>query len=75
MKKFNPEDSLKEITKNQFIKITMALLGKSHDLYGGITKIDIKAGKCAQVDGEYYADDKALKLIGIGERSAGRKSY
>lgn len=56
---------MRKVTEEQFMKIKKLLLsGHAQDFIGGITKIDMVAGKCAVVDGKHYADTKALRLIG-----------
>ena len=67
---------MREISKNQYNKIIRELVGRTPDSFtGGITKIQLKAGKCAQIDDKYYADDKALKLIGVATARKKRRVY
>ena len=35
----------------------------------------MKVGKCAVLDGQHYADGKALKLIGVSAKREKRRVY
>jgi len=69
------ENSLRKISKKQFDKVLIALLGENHIAMTGITHVTMKAGKCAILNDSYYADSKALKLIGQAPKRQKRRSY
>ena len=69
------ENPLRKINKSQFDKIVIALLGNDHVTLTGTTHVMMKAGKCAILDGQCYADDNALKLIGKATKRRKRRSY
>ena len=66
---------MRKINKKQFDKVIIALLGDNHNAMTGITHVTLKRGKCSTVDGQWYADTKALKLIGVAPKRTKRRSY
>ena len=69
------ETTLRKINRKQYDKVIIALLGKDHIALTGITLVTMKAGKCAVVDNQHYADTRALKLIGVAPKRKKRRSY
>ena len=55
---------MKKITRKEFDKIIIKLLGRDNITMSKITHVTTKVGKCTILDGQCYADTKALKLIG-----------
>ena len=66
---------MEKINKKQFDKVIIALLGKGHIAMTGITHVTLKRGKCSTVGGQWYADSKALELIGVAPKRQKRRSY
>ena len=66
---------MRKISKKQFDRIITALLGTGHNTMTGITHVTLKRGKCSTVDGQWYADSKALELIGVAPKRTKRRSY
>ena len=66
---------MEKINKRQFDRVVTALLGRDHIAMTGITHITMEAGKCSTVGGQWYADSKALKLIGQAPKRTKRRSY
>ena len=66
---------MEKINKKQFDRVIIALLGRDHIAMAGITHITMEAGKCSTVDGQCYADSKALKLIGVAPKRKKRRTY
>lgn len=64
-----------KINRTQFDKVIIALLGRDHITHSSITHITMEAGKCSTLNGSYYADDKALELIGESPKRKKRRSY
>ena len=66
---------MKKITRKEFDKIIIKLLGRDNIAMSKITHVTTEAGKCAILDGQCYADTKALKLIGGAVKRKKRRSY
>ena len=66
---------MKKITRKEFDKIIIKLLGRDNIAMSKITHVTTEAGKCAILDGRCYADTKALKLIGGAVKHKKRRSY